>query len=127
MKTMLGSRTKEDPDTAEPSEVVTVMGPVAAPSGTVAVRRVSDPTENEALVDPNSIDVVPARPLPSIVTEAPTAALDGENPSIWGVPAEAFEAAETVRTEAQRSTDKARPRTDLSAFPLCPPGATHRT
>src|SRR5205823_14990829 len=56
---------------ALPLGVVTVIGPVVAPAGTVAVMLVSEPTENDALVPLNETPVAPVKLLPVIVTDVP--------------------------------------------------------
>ena len=70
-----------------PLAFVTVIGPVVAPDGTVAVIRVDDTTLNVADVPPNRTAVVPVKSVPSIVTLVPTAPLVGENDVIVGEPA----------------------------------------
>ena len=74
---------------AVPPGVVTVIFPVVAPLGTVAMILVPDPfTENEfAATPPNVTAVAPVRPVPLIVTEVPTGPLDGENEEIVGAAA----------------------------------------
>jgi sorbitol-specific phosphotransferase system component IIA len=68
-----------------PPGVVTVIGPVVAAEGTVAVICVSELTEyEEALTPLNATAVAPVNPVPVIVTEAPTGPLVGENELIIG-------------------------------------------
>jgi len=78
---------KSDALVAVPPGVVTVIFPVTAPLGTLAVTRVPAPfTENvPAATPPNFTEVAPAKPVPVIVTEVPTGPLVGEKDVIVGV------------------------------------------
>ena len=69
---------------AVPFGVVTVMGPLVAPEGTVVVICVSDVTVNVAAVPLNATAVAPVKLLPVIVTAVPGAPLDGVNDVIAG-------------------------------------------
>lgn len=69
---------------ALPAGVVTVMGPVRAPDGTVAVIFVSDVTVNAAATPLNVTEVAPVSALPLIVTGDPVVAEDGETPEMTG-------------------------------------------
>src|SRR5436190_17947284 len=62
---------------AVPSEVVTLIGPLVAPAGTVAVIAVAEPTVKLALVPLNSTAVAPVKLVPLIVTLVPTGPLPG--------------------------------------------------
>lgn len=62
---------------ALPPGVVTVIGPLAAPLGTVAVICVSEFTANVAAVPLKVTDVAPVNPVPVIVTLSPVAPLVG--------------------------------------------------
>lgn len=75
---------KLDELVAVPTGVVTPIGPLVAPAGTVAVIDVSDVTLNEAPVPLNVTDVAPVKPDPEIVTDVPTSPLDGLNDEIAG-------------------------------------------
>ena len=69
-----------------PPEVVTLILPVTAPVGTVAVICVSETTENDvALTPPNVTLVVPFKLFPVIVTSVPTGPLAGEKLKIEGM------------------------------------------
>jgi hypothetical protein len=57
---------------AVPPGVVTVMGPVVAPAGTVAVICVFEFTVKLAEVPLNVTAVAPVKPVPVIATEVPT-------------------------------------------------------
>ncbi|HSL68482.1 MAG TPA: hypothetical protein VK977_10055, partial [Actinomycetota bacterium] len=74
---------------AVPPGVVTVIFPVTAPLGTIALIRVPAPfTENvPADTPPNVTAVAPVRPVPLIVTDVPTGPLDGEKDEIEGADA----------------------------------------
>lgn len=60
-----------------PPGVVTVTGPVVAPSGTVASRNVSDSIVKVAGVALNETLVVPVNPCPRIPTFCPTLCVGG--------------------------------------------------
>jgi hypothetical protein len=77
---------KSDALVAVPPGVVTVIFPVTAPLGTLAVTRVPAPfTENvPAATPPNFTEVAPAKPVPLILTEVPTDPLVGENDVMVG-------------------------------------------
>jgi hypothetical protein len=62
---------------AVPTEVVTLIGPVIAPAGTVAVIAVAEFTVKLALVPLNITAVAPVKFVPLIVTLVPTAPLLG--------------------------------------------------
>src|SRR5947208_1252001 len=62
---------------AVPSEVVTLIGPLVAPAGTVAVIAVAEPTVKLALVPLNSTALAPLKLAPLIVTLVPTGPLPG--------------------------------------------------
>src|ERR1700694_4629953 len=80
-----GVTVKFDALVATPPEVVTAIGPVTAPAGTVASTSVSFTTVT--LFDatpPNLTAIVPVKLLPEILTEVPTGPLLGLNPVIAG-------------------------------------------
>jgi hypothetical protein len=80
-----GVTMKADDDVAVPPGVVTAIGPLVAPLGTVAMMRVSDETVNaDAGVPAKDTDVAPLRPVPEIVTLVPTGPLDGLKDEIVG-------------------------------------------
>jgi hypothetical protein len=60
-----------------PAEVMTLIEPVVAPAGTVAVIVVAEPTVKAALVPLNSTAVAPVKFVPLIVTLVPTRPLVG--------------------------------------------------
>jgi hypothetical protein len=72
----LTNETAPDPPVlllAVPEGVVTVMGPLVAPVGTVAVICVPELTVNDdAAVPLNATPVAPVKPVPVIVTDVPT-------------------------------------------------------
>ena len=78
---------KADALVAVPPGVVTVIFPVTAPLGTLAVTRVPAPfTENVvAATPPNFTEVAPPKFVPLIVTEVPTGPLVGVKDEIVGV------------------------------------------
>ena len=67
-----------------PAEVVTLIGPVVAPLGTVAVICVLEFTVNDALVPLNATLVAPVKFEPLIVTCVPTGPLVGLNEETTG-------------------------------------------
>jgi len=69
---------------AVPPGVVTAIGPVVAPLGTVAWRAVSETTVNDAVVPPKVTLVVPVKLVPPIVTFTPTGPLVGAKDVIVG-------------------------------------------
>lgn len=89
-----GSTRNELALVAEPSGVVTVIGPVAAPVGTVTMIAADETTVNDALVPANATPEAPENPLPEIVTDVPTTPPPGEKELImsgattesWAVP-----------------------------------------
>ena len=70
---------------AVPSSVVTVIGPVAAPLGTVAVTVPGLLTVNVAAVPLNETAVAPVKVVPLIVTTVPTGLLAGAKEVMAGV------------------------------------------
>ena len=70
---------------ADPPAVVTVIFPVVAPLGTVAVILLSEMNLNVAAFTPKVTFVVCVRPVPLMVTMVPTLPLDGEKLLIVGV------------------------------------------
>jgi hypothetical protein len=76
-----------------PAGVVTAIGPVFAPVGTVATILVSEMTLNCPLEPPNFTVVAPVKFAPVIVTRVPAGPLTGEKPLIVG-------SATTVKAEA---------------------------
>src|SRR2546427_13290492 len=69
---------------AVPAEVVTLIGPVVAPAGTLAVIVVAEPTVKLALVPLNSTAVAVVKFVPLIVTLVPTGPLAGAKLAIVG-------------------------------------------
>ena len=70
---------------SDPPAVVTVIFPVLAPLGTVAVTLLSELTVNVAAFTPRVTFVVCVRPVPLMVTMVPTLPLDGEKLLMVGV------------------------------------------
>src|SRR5882724_631235 len=71
---------------AVPAGVVTLTGPVVAPTGTVATTVVSEATVKFALSVLNVTAVAPVKLAPLIVTLLPTRPLAGVKPEIAGSP-----------------------------------------
>src|SRR5438552_2339697 len=69
---------------AVPSEVVTLIGPLETPAGTVAVIAVAEPTVKLALVPLNSTAEAPVQLVPLMVTLVPTGPLPGVKLEIVG-------------------------------------------
>jgi hypothetical protein len=76
---------KLDALVAVPSSVVTTMGPVIAPAGTVAVIVPELLTVNVAALPPNETVVAPVKFVPVIVTPVPTAPIAGAKEVMAGV------------------------------------------
>ena len=75
-----------------PPAVVTAIGPLVAPAGTVAVSCVSEPTANDEAAAPlNATEVAPVNPVPVTVTEVPAGPDAGEKPLTVGAEATAPE------------------------------------
>lgn len=76
-------KTRNDVELVDvPIAVVTLIGPLVAPVGTVALICASEVTAKFAVFPLNFTDFVPVKPLPLIVTCAPSTALGGENEAI---------------------------------------------
>jgi hypothetical protein len=86
-----------------PLGLVTLIGPVVAPAGTVAPIELSDCTENAAAVPLKATPVTACRPCPLIVTAVPTGPLAGVNPEIDG-PFAAAPAGAARAEEAETTT-----------------------
>src|SRR5204862_8017732 len=69
---------------AVPFAVVTPIGPVVAPFGTVAVICVSELTVNDDVAPAKVTDEAPVKALPVTVTDVPTGPLPGVNDEIVG-------------------------------------------
>jgi hypothetical protein len=76
--------TKASALVAVPAEVVTLIGPVDAPSGTVAASSVLETRLNPAGTPPNATPVAPPRFVPDTVTRVPGAPVGGANDEIAG-------------------------------------------
>ena len=72
---------------AEPLPFVTLIAPVVAEAGTVAVMRLGESIEKLALEPLKETDVVPLKFVPLITTLVPDGPLVGENDVIVGDPA----------------------------------------
>ena len=88
-----GMTVKLDTLVAVPPGVVTLTGPVVAPTGTVTVIRVPESTVNEAETPLNFTAVAPVKAVPAMVTTVPTGPLVGVKDEIVG-------AGMTVKLEA---------------------------
>ena len=75
-------------DRLAPVGVVTLIGPLVAPDGTVRVIWVSELTVNDAEVPFTAAAVAPVKLAPVTVTVVPTGPLVGENPLIVGAGAD---------------------------------------
>jgi hypothetical protein len=69
---------------AVPAGVVTLIGPVAAPVGTVARIEVAESTVKPALAPLNLTAVAPVNVVPVMVTDVPAGPLMGVKPAIAG-------------------------------------------
>ena len=79
-----GSTVKTEALVAEPPAFVTVIAPLVAPAGTVAVTVFVDFMVKEAELPLNVTLFVPTKLLPEIVTFCPTGPLAGQNRDIAG-------------------------------------------
>lgn len=70
-----------------PAEVVTAIGPLVAPAGTVAVTCVALSTVNDAAAPLNVTALASVKPVPVTVTRVPAVPLVGENDEIVGAAA----------------------------------------
>src|SRR5439155_16760922 len=109
---MVGTTLKMDAEVAVPAGVVTVMGPVVAPVGTLVVIFVSEFTVNVALVPLNAVSVAPVNPEPVTTTEVPTCPVFGVNEEMARVVASEGAAWRTTIINAVRSA----PPTDRACF-----------
>jgi hypothetical protein len=83
----IGTTTKSAALVPVPNALATEIFPLVAAPGTMAVIWVSESTVYDVLAEPLKLTVVtPAKLLPVIVTEVPTAPLAGENELIDGEP-----------------------------------------
>ena len=113
---------------AVPPGVVTAIGPVAAPAGTVAVSVVSDPTVNGALVPPTVTAVAPVNPVPVTVTVVPTGPLVGLNDAMTGAAGDDDAPGVTAKSHVRHEVDDVVPPARLywlpsHTFPTPPPPA----
>ena len=113
---------------AVPPGVVTAIGPVAAPVGTVAVSDVSDTTVNGALVPAKVTLVAPVKPVPLIVTVVPTGPLVGLNDAMVGAAGDVVEPGVTAKSHVRHDVDDVVPPARLywlpsHTLPTLPPPA----
>jgi hypothetical protein len=113
-----------------PPLVVTAIGPVVAPLGTVALIAVSEATENVVAVTPLKVILpAPLKPVPTIDTLVPTAPLVGVNDEIVGaVGGGEVEPGVTANSQVRQEVDDVVPPARLywlpsQTFPTLPPAA----
>jgi hypothetical protein len=88
-----------------PSTLVTVIGPVVAPAGTVAVIWTSESIVNEGAAVPlNATSVAPVKLVPVMTTAVPTGPEVGLNESTVGATAEAGRAVSTDSMRTRETT-----------------------
>jgi len=108
--------TKSDELVAVPSGVVTEMGPVVVPLGTVALILVFELTVNDVTVFLNLTSVALLKLVPLIVTDVPTGPLCGENDVIVGGAASATSVSSPpVSRTTSAGMDRRRRTTDVRA------------
>jgi hypothetical protein len=101
-----------------PPLVVTAIGPVVAPPGTVALIAVSEATENVAAVVPLKVTLLaPVKPEPTIDTLVPTAPLVGVNDEIVGVGGGEVEVGVTANSHVRQDVDDVVPPATLYWLP----------
>jgi hypothetical protein len=101
-----------------PPPVVTLMGPVVAPLGTVALIEVSDATENVAADTPLKVTLLaPVKPVPTIDTVVPTAPLVGVNDEMVGVGGGEVELGVTANSHVRQDVVDVVPPARLYWFP----------
>jgi hypothetical protein len=112
-----------------PPLVVTAIGPVVAPLGTVALIAVSEATENVGAVTPLKVTLLtPVKSVPTIDTLVPTAPLVGVNDEIVGVAGGEVEPGVTANSQVRQEVDDVVPSARLywlpsQTFPTLPPAA----
>jgi hypothetical protein len=112
-----------------PPLVVTAIGPVVAPLGTVALIAVSEATENVAAITPLKVILLaPVKPVPTIDTLVPTAPLVGVNDEIVGVGGGEVEVGVTANSHVRQDVDDVVPPARLywlpsQTLPTLPPPA----
>jgi hypothetical protein len=112
-----------------PPLVVTAIGPVAAPLGTVALIAVSEATENVVAIIPLKVILLaPVKPVPTIDTLVPTAPLVGMNDEIVGVGGGEVEVGVTANSHVRQDVDDVVPPARLywlpsQTLPTLPPAA----
>ena len=112
-----------------PPLVVTAIGPVVAPLGTVALIAVSEATENVVAVTPLKVILLaPVKPVPTIDTPVPTAPLIGVNDEIVGVGGGEAEVGVTANSHVRQDVDDVVPPARLywlpsQTLPTLPPAA----
>jgi hypothetical protein len=106
---------------ARPPGVVTLIGPVVAPAGTVAVSCVAELAVNVAAATPlNVTDVAPVKLLPCTVTTVPGEPVVGTNFLIAGAAADAAAAVAHKAPHAKASTTTIRPMFRIPSPPATP-------
>lgn len=101
-----------------PPLVVTAIGPLVAPPGTVALIEASEATENVAAVVPLKVTLVaPVKPEPTIDTLVPTAPLVGVNDEIVGVGGGEVEVGVTANSHVRQDVDDVVPPARLYWLP----------
>lgn len=112
-----------------PPLVVTAIGPVVAPLGTVALIAVSEATENVVAITPLKVILLaPVKPEPTIDTLVPTAPLVGVNDEIVGVGGGEVEVGVTANSHVRQDVDDVVPPARLywlpsQTLPTLPPAA----
>jgi hypothetical protein len=112
-----------------PPLVVTAIGPVVAPLGTVALIAVSEATANVVAVTPLKVTLLaPVKPVPTIDTVVPTAPPVGVNDEIVGVGGGEVEPGVTANSQVRQEVDDVVPPSRLywlpsQTFPTLPPAA----
>jgi len=112
-----------------PPLVVTAIGPVVAPLGTVALIAVSEATENVVAITPLKVTLpAPVKPVPTIDAVVPTAPLVGANDEIVGVGGGDVDVGVTANSQVRQEVDDVVPPARLywlpsQTLPTLPPAA----
>lgn len=110
--------TKDVPLVPVPPPVVTAIGPLVAPLGTVAVIAVSEPTENVAAAVPLNVTLLaPLKPVPAIETVVPTGPVAGVNDEIVGADGDELEVGVTANSHVRQDVDEVVPPARLYWLP----------
>jgi len=114
----LGETVKDATLVPVPPAVVTAIGPLVAPLGTVALIDVSEPAENVVAGVPLNVTLLaPVKPVPVIDTTVPTGPLAGVNDEIAGVGSGELDVGVTANSHVRQAVDDVEPPARLYWLP----------